>query len=195
MKATKELSPEQLVQRRKNRRLFIGIFLCFAIPLVGAKIILDMGWYNPGVTNKGELVDPPVELSQQDNEQLPDTWRLAFAMTENCDLVCENSLYVINQTHLALGRERSRVTPVAIQQQEEVSNLPELSPDSQMQYLTLTNAHQQLAEIEPSSMFIIDPNGFVVMYYVVSQDREQAIQQGRDMLDDLKKLLKMSRVG
>lgn len=195
MKSTKDLSPQQLQQRRKNRKLFIGIFLCFAIPLASAKIILDMGWYNPGVTNKGELIDPPAELSEQENNQLPETWRLVFAVAENCDQICENGLYVINQTHLALGRERSRVTPVAAQQQQQVSNLPELSPDSQMQYLAVTDTYQQLADLGPNSMFIIDPNGFVVMHYVIGQDREQAIQKGRDMLDDLKKLLKMSRVG
>lgn len=183
------------VRRQKNRRLFIGIFLCFVIPLSAAKIILSMGWYTPGVTNKGVLIEPPIETSASENAQMPETWRLAYRVPDNCDQLCANSLYVINQTDLALGREGSRVSPVAIQQSAEVTNLPQFPADSRMHYLVLPDLHAELAALPEGSMIIIDPLGFVMMRYPSSTDRQQAIQRGGDILDDLKKLLKMSRVG
>lgn len=182
-------------RKQKNRRLFIGVFLCFVIPLAAAKIILDMGWYNPGVTNKGEFLDPPIEISANENAELPSYWRLATRVPAQCDAVCVNSLYVINQADLALGRDSARVRPVAIQGTETVDDLPSLSADSRMRYLMLPQLHQALADLPEGSMVIIDPLGFVIMRYDGSADRNEAIQQGRDMLDDLKKLLKMSRVG
>ncbi|MCC5879496.1 MAG: hypothetical protein JJU03_06360 [Idiomarina sp.] len=186
---------QEALRTRKNRRLFIGVFLCFVIPLAGAKVILDMGWYNPGVTNKGVLLEPPLETSAAENEQMPQHWRIAYRVPADCDDLCVNGLYVINQVDLALGRESSRVSPVAIQADEDVRNLPQLSADSRMHYLVLPDLHAELAALPEGSMLIIDPMGFVMMRYEGSRDREQAIQRGRDLLDDLKKLLKMSRVG
>lgn len=182
-------------RKRKNRRLFIGIALSFIIPLAGAWMILAFGWYTPGVTNKGELIQPPIEVSSSENAQLPDTWRLTYRVPATCDEACINGLYVINQTDLALGRDSNRVRPVAIQASEQVQNLPELSPDSRMIYLTLPDLHQQLGELPADSLFIIDPRGFVIMRYDGSSERAVVIQRGREILDDLKKLLKMSRVG
>ena len=185
----------EIKRKQKNRRLFIGVFLCFALPLAAAKLILDLGWYNPGVTNKGILLDPPIEVSATENSQMPQYWRIATRVPEDCDDRCVNALYVVNQADLALGREGARVRPVAIQSSEQVTNLPQLSADSRMQYLVLPELHEELTQLPEGSMLIIDPLGFVIMRYEGSHDREQAIQRGRDMLDDLKKLLKMSRVG
>lgn len=192
---TPAYSASEAERKRKNRRLFIGIALAFILPLAGAKLILSMGWYTPGVTNKGELLQPPIEVSPGEHAQLPATWRLAYRVPDPCDDACINGLYVINQTDLALGRDSSRVTPVAIQATEQIRNLPQLSSDSRMVYLTLPELHGQLAELPADSLYIIDPAGFVIMRYDGSADRSVVIQRGRDMLDDLKKLLKMSRVG
>src|SRR5690554_4542112 len=189
------LSPSERMRRQKNRRLFVGVALCFVVPLVAAKLILSMGWYNPGVTNKGTLLEPPLEISRLDQAALPDQWRLAVRVPSDCDELCANSLYVISQADVALGRDSSRVSPVAIQATQDVANLPSLGPDSRIDYLQLPTLHQQLATYPEGSMVIIDPLGFVIMRYDGSADRTIAIQRGRDMLDDLKKLLKMSRVG
>ena len=189
------LSASERMRRQKNRRLFVGVALCFVVPLVAAKLILSMGWYNPGVTNKGTLLEPPLEISRLDQAALPDQWRLAVRVPSDCDELCANSLYVISQADVALGRDSSRVSPVAIQATQDVANLPSLGPDSRIDYLQLPTLHQQLATYPEGSMVIIDPLGFVIMRYDGSADRTIAIQRGRDMLDDLKKLLKMSRVG
>ncbi|RUO30709.1 hypothetical protein CWE12_05560 [Aliidiomarina sedimenti] len=182
-------------RKQKNRRLFIGIFLCFLIPLAGAQIILSLGWFTPGVTNKGELISPPIEASSSENESMPQTWRLAYRVPADCDQRCINGLYVIQQVDMALGRDSDRVTPIAIQAGSEVSALPAPEEGSRLQYLVLPQLHDQLSEQPQGSLFIIDPLGAVMMRYEGSADRDTAIQSGSDMLDDLKKLLKMSRVG
>lgn len=186
---------KELQRKQKNRRLFIGVFLCFIVPLAGAKVILSMGWYNPGVTNKGELLSPPLEATEADNQAMPQHWRIAYRVPQPCDEQCVNGLYVINQADLALGRESARVSPVAIQATEQVEGMPNLSADSRMHYLVLPDLHNQLGELPEGSMVIIDPLGFVIMRYQASHDRNDTIQRGRELLDDLKKLLKMSRVG
>ena len=192
---TAHMDAKERMRRQKNRRLFIGVALCFVVPLAAAKLILNMGWYTPGVTNKGVLLNPPLEISRQDQQALPDQWRLAVRVPNDCNERCVNSLYVISQTDLALGRDSSRVTPVAIQATPEVAHLPSVGTDSRIEYLHLPTLHQQLASFPEGSVMIIDPLGFVIMRYEGSAERAVAIQHGRDMLDDLKKLLKMSRVG
>ena len=183
------------IRKQKNRRLFIGVALCFMVPLAAAKLILNMGWYNPGVTNKGTLLDPPIEISRHEQAALPNQWRLAVRLPNACDELCVNSLYVINQADVALGRDSTRVSPVAVQATQQVANVPNLGADSRIQYLQLPSLHQQLAAFPEGSVMIIDPLGFVIMRYDGSTERAVAIQRGRDLLDDMKKLLKMSRVG
>lgn len=184
--------PQQ--QKRKNRRLLIIVALVFILPPITAKLFLQMGWYEPGISNKGNLIEN-MQIAEADNDQLPETWQIAYRVPETCDEACAHGLYVLSQTWHALGRQNTRVTAMGIQAQDNVSNLPELPVNSTLRYYTLPDTHELLGELPDKSLFIIDPVGNVVMQYDGSDDRQHMIMQARDLLDDLQKLLKMSRVG
>ncbi|MCC5855220.1 MAG: hypothetical protein JJU10_06000 [Idiomarina sp.] len=192
------MSPEQSTvteQQKRNRKVLLIVAGIFILPVTIAKLVLLLGWYEPGVSQKGNLLTPPLEISQTDNRELPATWRVAYQVPAVCDEACEHGLYVLSQVFHALGRMQNRVTPVGIQAQEQIQNLPELPRDSTLQFITLPETHALLDEVPPASLLIIDPLGNVVMWYEGSADRQHMIMQARDLLDDLKKLLKMSRVG
>lgn len=191
------MSPEQNTskeQLRKNRRLLLTVAAIFIVPLVLAKLVLGLGLYTPGASNKGNLLDPPIEISSSENALLPDQWRIATVLPETCAEACEHALYVLSQSFHAMGRMQNRVAPVGIQAEDRLSQ-PALPADSTLTFVTLPKASSLLEEIPANSLLIIDPLGNVVMWYAGSSDRQEMIMQARDLLSDLKKMLKMSRVG
>ncbi|RUO23387.1 hypothetical protein CWE08_01685 [Aliidiomarina iranensis] len=189
------MTPEEKKVKRKSQRVLIIVALIFVLPLAAAKLVLSMGWYETGVSNKGNLVTPEIQLSEAANVKLPATWRIAYRMPAECSTACENSLYVASQLHHALGRQQERVQPVAIAGDTSAGNLPTLPADSTLQLVHAEEAHAALANIPEHALVIIDPVGSVVLWYAGSEDRRDTVMNGRDLLRDLQKLLKLSRVG
>ncbi|RTE86480.1 MULTISPECIES: hypothetical protein [Gammaproteobacteria] len=181
-------------QQTKNRRTLLIVAAIFILPVAVAKLFFEMGWYNSGASNLGNLITPPLKIEELENEQLPNTWRIAMQVPEGCGAPCDSGLYVLSQTDHALGRMTDRVTPVGILPTMH-DDLPELPADSNVVYQALPNTYEQLSTLPANSLYIIDPVGNIVMWYEGSADREYMIMQARDLLKDLKKMLKMSRVG
>ncbi|EGN74507.1 hypothetical protein A28LD_2001 [Idiomarina sp. A28L] len=189
------MTPEEQKVKRKSQRVLIIVALIFILPLAAAKLVLSMGWYETGVSNKGNLVTPAIQLSETDNAELPDKWRIAYRMPAECSTACVNSLYVASQLDHALGRQQERVQPIAIAGSGSANTLPELPADSSMLLVEAEGVYQALENLPEHALIIIDPVGSVVLWYAGSEDRKDTVMNGRDLLSDLQKLLKLSRVG
>lgn len=188
-----QLTPEQ--QTRRNRRVLLTVAAIFILPLAAAHLVLRMGWYEPGVSNKGNLVTPEIQLAEDVNHLMPNKWRIAYVVPQQCDEQCGNALYVASQLYHALGKQQDRVRPVAIQGENSSTDLPSLPADSTLVYVRDNELSDALSQLPTNSLFIIDPVGTVVLWYPTSKDRQETILKGRDLLSDLQKLLKLSRVG
>ena len=53
----------------------------------------------------------------------------------------------------------------------------------------------QLDELPVNTLFIIDPLNNVMLYYPTHADKEAMVLEGKNVLADLRKLLKLSRIG
>jgi cytochrome oxidase Cu insertion factor (SCO1/SenC/PrrC family) len=151
-----------------------------------------------GRTNHGALLEPIVNLA----EALPDSaihahyqqsWVLLYAHDTTCDATCQDALYKLRQSRLMLGKEMDRLTRVFLH-----GNTP---PDT----VFLTEEHAGLVTIEDGSLtrllnnkkpadlpangyYLVDPLGNLVMYFRLDLDPSA-------MVDDIKRLLKLSRIG
>lgn len=188
-------SEPQAQVKKRNQRVLLIVAAVFILPLVAAKLVLALGWYETGVSNKGNLVSPEIQFTSAANAPLPDKWRIAYRMPEQCEVACTNSLYVAGQLFHALGRQQERVRPVAIASSQSAQQLPELPADNLVELVIADAAHASLAAIPEHALMIIDPVGNVVLWYPGNTDRRETVMQGRDLLKDLQKLLKLSRVG
>lgn len=186
------MSAEQ--KKSKNRRTLLIVAAIFILPVATAKLVFEMGWYHAGASNLGNLIEPNIKVVAKENDTLPNTWRIAMQVPENCGAPCEHGLYVLSQTDHALGRMTDRVTPVGVMQQMH-SDTPSLPTDTNMEYLELPETYAQMSTLPAHGLFIIDPVGNIIMWYEGSSDREEMIMQARDLMKDLKKMLKLSRVG
>ena len=183
-----------LKQRRsKGHLMLIGLILIFALPAIIAKTVLDQHWYTAGVTNSGELVEPRVTL-EDFGITLPvaeEGWLVGYIAPTECESLCEQQLHYLNQSYLALGKNKERVTAVVFVA-EGVSLKGTINkPDLEF----LAGGDQLRAEFAPASIVIIDPLGQLVMEYKSVSEPSQLVSQSKGMIHDLRKLLKLSRVG
>nr|WP_264754756.1 hypothetical protein [Marinobacter aromaticivorans] len=198
-------TPEQV--RRGRRTAFLLFALGFG-PMILATIMFYTGWLNPaGHTNQGTLIQPPVPVAALKLETLSGEplasrftagktdpqWLLLVAAGE-CDSRCEELLYLARQANIALGKNANRVSRAAV--------LGGISGDLAARWPTEYRLMERLVpapgatpawpagvnpEQEPRIM-LIDPFGNVMMHYGPENS-------GKDMLEDLKHLLKLSQVG
>ncbi len=174
---------------QRSRMMLIMLVLVFALPAMIAKLVLMNGWYQAGVTNRGEWFPPQTYLQNynQTNPFLNKTWQLVYLQPQDCQALCQQELHLLNQSYQALGKYRQRVTPVVWHQ-----GSPDMPQDA-MAHLMMSPELQSL--VAPGDFVIVDPLGQVIMKYS-HQDQETPLWQlGKNMLADLRKLLKLSRVG
>lgn len=151
-----------------------------------------------GRSNHGVLLDPIVGLDDElpgsaIAEHYDQTWLLVYMNTGGCDETCREALYTFRQARLMLGKEMDRVARVFLH-----GNTP---PDT----VFLAEEHPGLITIEDSGLasllhgkrpvdvpaggyFLIDPHGNLVMYFRPDLDPAE-------MVDDIKHLLRLSRIG
>ena len=185
----------RLLQKRrsKGRLMLIGLILIFALPAIIAKTVLDQHWYTAGVTNSGELVEPRVTLEDVGItlSVAEEGWLVGYIAPTECESLCEQQLHYLNQSYLALGKNKERVTAVVFVA-EGVSLKGTINkPDLEF----LAGGDQLRAEFAPASIVIIDPLGQLVMEYKSVSEPSQLVSQSKGMIHDLRKLLKLSRVG
>ncbi len=183
-------------KRLKGRLLLITLALVFAVPAILAKLFLSQQWYQAGVTNHGTwfesrlmVADIGLDVNQfQANEPI---WLLGYVTPPSCNQTCIDELSLLTQSHLALGKYQQRVQLISIVPQASSSEVtgnhfPKASAD-----------FQQLSQfIETNQVVIIDPLGEVIMKYDLRNESGEADSKAaKGLLSDLRKLLKLSRVG
>lgn len=175
----------------RSRRTLIIVLIAFLLPVIIAWVILDQHWYQAG-TNKGTLLANPVALEQADS--LPEGWKLAYVPPKECRQACQNALFVMNQIDVAVGKDTDRVTPLVITatQRDDIAQYHQQFEFTELVSATLLS---QLGELPKNTLFIIDPLNNVMLYYPTHSDQEAMVLEGKNVLADLRKLLKLSRIG
>ncbi|MGI2258475.1 hypothetical protein [Shewanella sp. GXUN23E] len=173
----------------KNRMSLLMVLVAFGLPVLLAKLVLDNHWYHGGVTNKGGLLEQGISYTSLGmSNPHPGRWQLIYMPPTSCTEACQDRLYILRQSHTALGKEQDRVTPVVMQAESAAAplghELPSAIPSAAMQSLLLSG-----------DIIIVDPLGNLVMRYVMVTGMEAQLTQGKDLLADLRKMLKLSRIG
>ena len=190
--------------RRRGRQVLILIGALFLLPVVIAfALYYGRIWQPAGSTSKGDLITPPRPLaaaglrnpdgSAASLDLLKDKWTLIYIGDGACDDDCRTALVFSRQTRLALNNEMTRVQRVFLstgnccatayftQEQPGLIALDASSPE----------AAPVLAQFDGDrkhTLYIVDPLGNLMM-------RHDAAHTSKDLLTDLKKLLKLSHIG
>lgn len=177
----------------------------FLLPVIGAFALYYGGNWRPGgYTNHGELFDParplpatklqPFGSGDSAIDPLHGKWSLVYIGVGDCDADCKQALLAMRQTRLLLNAEMDRVERVFLASQ----------PCCDKEFLDTEHkgiivAHVGIPTTEPllaqfpelrrsQSVFVVDPLGNLVLSHDLRDDP-------KGLLEDLKKLLKLSHIG
>lgn len=181
-----------------NKRLIITLAVVFILPVVLAKLALDNNWFNKAATNKGELLSPTLDMSAIQDKAAEPKWQLVYVLPSQCSIECENALYSVEQVWTALGKEHDRVRATVISTPaSDLSVARRLNEHSAVKLLkTNVESVNNVFKGEPvNAIFIADTLNNVILRYPLQVEQQQAILHSRDILSDLRKLLKLSRIG
>jgi hypothetical protein len=188
---------EAVMTTQKNKSTLILMIVVFVLPVVFAYMALKLDWFNEGVTNRGELLQPVIEASDLLGDSNP-KWHLLYVIPAQCDTACENAIYSVGQIYSATGKASDRVEKLFIQTPESslqaVTQVTEAYGTVLLQK-TQSNVNEVFKGTGINAIFISDTLHNVVLRYPTTLDRDEAIMDSRNILADLKKLLKLSRIG
>lgn len=195
----------------KNRLILCTVLIAFFAPLIIA------WWYlnftdvveSGAKSNYGDLILParPLPdfaltdpLSASRKGQLHGKWSLFYISNTGCNTACEENLYRMRQLRLTTGKDDHRVQRVLL----VLHGLDDVNPVVFESYsgqwlLTIDSKEQDifLAKFKLSEedrpeksrrLYLVDPNGNLMMSYPFDSEP-------RGIIQDLKKLLKHSKIG
>jgi len=208
---------ERSAHDRRQRRLLIGLALLFFAPLgLAFYLYYGHGTWRPGArVNAGELVQPARPLPElalpllaSGNTRpsfLKGKWTFLYVIGGPCTEACRTRLYDTRQVRLALDRDMNRVQRVFIADAGccDAQFLHDQHPDliviradaadapllALLPGLDTSAAPTDTARsMKPPRVYLIDPLGNLMMSYA-------AAAKSKGMLEDMKRLLRLSSIG
>ena len=174
-----------------SKRTLLLMIAVFVIPVVLAKLALENDWFTKAATNKGQLLSPTIDMTSVLQDTAP-KWRMLYVMPENCDAVCENALFSINQVWLALGKESDRAEALVLAtENSDPKALAALTQYPNVATMEISTPSQ----LTTNSVYIVDTQNNAMLFYQIKLERQDAVMESRNMLADMRKLLKLSRIG
>ncbi len=182
----------------KGRLQLALLSLVFFGPLILATWLYfsDSGLTPEGRTNHGALLEPIVNVRESGSstiERGDGRWLLVYLNEGECEEECEFALYTLRQSRLMLGKEMDRLgrvflhgdtAPDTVFIADQHAGLISTRDGSLSELLQ----NKKPAELAAGGFYLIDPLGNLVMYFHPGIDPS-------DMVEDIKRLLKHSRIG
>lgn len=191
--AMNPLNISEVPDRRKGRWQLVLILLMVVGPMVLATLMYKLQFWVPDSRSyHGELIgngQTRADIGVQADE---DRWQLLVTAPATCAADCQQLVYLARQLQIGLGRDASRAShalasaqPVAAQYD---AKLKAEYPQLQRYPLDLPTFTRSAAAPGESQLWIVDPHGNLVLRY-------DAKVKGKDLLNDLRLLLKLSNIG
>jgi cytochrome oxidase Cu insertion factor (SCO1/SenC/PrrC family) len=188
------------MKSRFKVELALLALVCFG-PVVAAYLLFYYGDLNslPRARNEERLLmSPAVPLPPVDgvagNDAWGPKWSLVYARTATCDDVCRGHLVRLQQVHHALGRDLGRVQRVylgpdgaafrGLDASLRAAPIDIPSGEALVEVLAAAGA----PPAPDGRVYVVDPHGNLVLSYPPDAEQE-------GLLDDLERLLDLSRIG
>ena len=192
----------------RQRLILLFVIACFVLPLTVAWWLLADHWRPSGSVQHGELLNPaqplpnlrftPVDGRSLDEAALRNHWLMVYVGgATNCDEQCRTALYDMRQVRLALGKEIVRVNTVLLLDGMPTVDLRNWLAAEHAEMLAgaaSAEIRNDFLQAFPEAgqvgawIYLVDPLGNVLMRYPTT------VKPG-GMLKDLKRLLRLSKIG
>ncbi|QQZ42229.1 hypothetical protein IF690_01430 [Pseudomonas sp. SK3(2021)] len=179
--------------RRRGRWQLLLIVAMVIGPMILATGMYKLQFWVPESRSyHGELIgngQSRADIGVQADEK---RWQILVTAPRDCAVDCQQLVYLARQIQISLGRDASRAShalaaaqPLAADYQ---ARLQREYPQLQRYPLDLPTFTQGAGDQGEPLLWIVDPHGNLVLRY-------DARVKGKDLLNDLRHLLKLSNIG
>ena len=190
-----------------HRIKFLALVGVFVSPFIAGWMALYVFDIRPEATNYGTLVSPVRKLEWPDLETRDGTvlrggfgrkWTLLLFANDGCGELCQSNLFYMRQLRTLLGRDTLRLQNVLVSARpldEKMRGYLEGFPNLRViennrdprlyRQFELDGAGEVGAE---PRLYLVDPDQNLMMVYPAEHDADL-------VLDDIKKLMKLSQIG
>jgi hypothetical protein len=187
-------SPLNVPEGRKARgRLQLLLILLVVLgPMILATSMYKLNFWVPdGRSYHGEMIGNGQGRADIGIDAQDARWQLLVSAPLACAEDCRQLVYLARQIQIGLGRDASRAShalaaaqPLATDYQAQLGReYPQLQ-----RYPLDLQRYQQAVSAPGPQLWIVDPHGNLVLRY-------DAKANGKQVLDDLRHLLKLSNIG
>jgi len=172
--------------------------LILIVAMVIGPMILATGmyklqfWVPESRSYHGELIgngQTRADIGVQADEE---RWQILVTAPRECAVDCQQLVYLARQIQVALGRDASRASHALASAQplsaEYSAKLQREYPQLQRYPLDLSSFSRNANDQGAPQLWIVDPHSNLVLRY-------DARVKGKDLLNDLRHLLKLSNIG
>lgn len=195
--------------RRRGRRTFLIVAALFFAPVLGA---IALYFWFPALapdarTNYGELLLPPPTLpadatlvaadGSDRSAALRGKWTLVVHTPGACEAVCIENLVLARQVRLSLNDKRTRVQRLLLTDEAHATALAGALAAEHPDLLVAVPGASLARMLPPDSEVItlLDPLGNAVLRYRPRHDADGIREAFAGMRKEIKKLLRLSRIG
>jgi hypothetical protein len=179
--------------RRKGRLQLLLILLGVIGPMILATGMYKFQFWVPeGRSYHGELIGNGQTRADIGVQAQEDRWQLLVTAPKECSVDCQQLVYLARQVQIGLGRDAGRASHALAAAQPLNSDydarLTREYPQLQRYPMDLTTFSKTTGDATVPQLWIIDPHGNLVLRY-------EPTVKGKDLLNDLRHLLKLSNIG
>ncbi|MCF5701442.1 hypothetical protein [Pseudomonas syringae] len=179
--------------RRRGRIQLLLIVLGVVGPMLLATGMYKLQFWVPeGRSYHGELIgngQTRADLGVQADEE---RWQMLVTAPKDCAVDCQQLVYLARQIQIGLGREAGRASHALAAAQpvsaDYEAKLTREYPQLQRYSLDAGVFSKTTGDKATPQLWIIDPHGNLVLRY-------EPNVKGKDLLNDLRHLLKLSNIG
>ncbi|GLH20761.1 hypothetical protein BR1R3_35030 [Pseudomonas atacamensis] len=179
--------------RRRGRIQLLLIVLGVVGPMLLATGMYKLQFWVPeGRSYHGELIgngQTRADLGVQADEQ---RWQILVTAPKDCAVDCQQLVYLARQIQISLGREAGRASHALAAAQplsaDYAAKLDREYPQLQRYPLDAGVFARTTGDKAVPQLWIVDPHGNLVLRY-------EPNVKGKDLLNDLRHLLKLSNIG
>ena len=179
--------------RRRGRLQLMLVLLVAVGPMILATGMYKYQFWVPDDRSfHGALIgtgQSRVDLGVQADEP---RWQLLISAPAGCAADCQQLVYLARQIQIGLGRDASRASHALASAQplgaDYVATLTREYPQLKRYPLDLSRYQKAAPGLDSPQLWIVDPHGNLVLRY-------GAEVNGKDVLKDLRQLLKLSNIG
>jgi len=179
------------LKRRRGRLQLLAILLVVVGPMVLATFMYKFQFWVPSTrVYHGELIGNGQSRADLGVVSADRRWQLLVTSPGECAADCQQLVYLARQLQIGLGRDASRASHALA---SAVSQGSEYEARLAAEYPRLQRLGLDVNKYRPfdrgaAQLWIVDPHGNLVLRYGSDVN-------GKDLLQDLRLLLKLSNIG